>query len=72
MSNYEECYQESMKVLTKRITDTKIIPTEKEWNELAMKNNYLTALSIGYISGVKFPELCKKIYKKIRKEEMKK
>ncbi len=46
--------------MTKYITDTRIIPTEKEWNKIAVKNNYLTGPSISYASGIKFPELCKK------------
>ena len=72
MANYEEYYKESIEVLTKYITENKIVPTEKEWNKIAIKNNYLTSPTIGYISGVKFLELCKKIYKEMRKEEKKK
>ena len=53
MSNYEEYYKESIEVLTKYITKTKIIPTEKDWNKIAVKNNYLTGPSIGYIAGIK-------------------
>ncbi len=72
MANYEEYYKESIEVLTKYITGTKIIPTEKEWNKIAIENNYLTSPTLGYVSGMSFPELCKKIYKEMRKEEKKK
>lgn len=72
MSNYEEYYKESIEVLTKYIIKTKIIPTEKEWNKIAINDNYLTTPTISYISGMKFPELCKKIYKEVKKGEMKK
>ena len=62
MADYEKYYKESIEVLTKYITDTRIIPTEKEWNKIAVKNNYLTGPSISYASGIKFPELCKEIF----------
>ena len=72
MASYEENYKKSIEVLTKYIKETKIIPTEKEWNTIAIRDNYLTTPTIGYISGIKFPELCKKIYKEVRKGETKK
>ena len=37
MADYEKYYKESIEVLTKYITDTRIIPTEKEWNKIAVK-----------------------------------
>lgn len=69
MTNYEEYYKESLEVLTKYITNTRIIPTEKEWNKIAIEKNYLTGPSISYVSGIKFPELCKKIYKKTKQKK---
>ena len=54
--------------MTKYITENRIIPTEKEWNSFAIKNNYLTGPSISYASGTKFPELCKKIYKEAKQK----
>lgn len=71
MADYEKYYKESIEVLTKYITDTRIIPTEKEWNRIAVKNNYLTGPSISYASGIKFPELCKKIYKETKQKKEK-
>ena len=62
MADYEKYYKESIEVLTKYITDTRIIPTEKEWNKIAV---------ISYASGIKFPELCKKIYKETKQKKEK-
>lgn len=69
MTNFEKTYKQSVEILTKYITDNKIIPTEKEWNKVAAQNNYLTSPTMGFISGIKFPDLCKKIYKKMLKKE---
>lgn len=71
MINYEKYYEESIEVLTKYITENRIIPTEKEWNSFAIKNNYLTGPSISYAAGIKFPELCKKIYKETKQKKEK-
>ena len=71
MTDYEKYYKESIEVLTKYITETRIIPTEKDWNKIAVKKNYLTGPTIGYIAGIKFPELCKKIYKETKQKKEK-
>ena len=71
MVDYEKYYEESIEVLTKYIVETRIIPTEKEWNNIAVKNNYLTGPSISYAAGIKFPELCKKIYKETKQKKEK-
>ena len=36
---------------------------------MAINQNYLTSQSLGYLSGIKFPELCKKIYKQTQKRK---
>lgn len=72
MANYEEYYHKSMEALTKHIEQTRTIPTEKIWNQIAIKNDYLTSQSIGYLSGTKFPDLCKKIYKQTNKKKKEK
>lgn len=71
MTEYEKCYEESIEVLTNYIANTRIIPTEKEWNKIAIEKNYLTSPSISYTSGIKFPELCRKIYKETKQKKEK-
>ena len=68
MANYEQYYQKSIEVLTELIKGKKEIPTEKAWNKIAGKDGYLTSQSMAYISQMKFPELCKKIYKEIQQQ----
>ena len=69
MANYEQYYEKSLKELTKYIENNKTIPTEKVWNDMAFESNYLTSQTLGYMAGLKFPELCKKIYKQIQKKK---
>ena len=69
MLDSKQVYQKSIEVLTKHIFDANTIPTEREWNKMAVEGSYLTTPSISYISGESFPELCKKIYKQLKKEK---
>ncbi len=70
MANYEQYYQESIEALTQYIKENKLIPTEKVWNKVASAKNLLTSQSLGYLSGIKFSDLCKDIYKNYKKEKM--
>lgn len=68
MANCEQYYQKSIEALTALIEEKKEIPTEKVWNKLAGEENYLTSQSLGFIAQMKFPELCKKIYKEVQRK----
>lgn len=57
-------YEKSLKALEKYIKKTKTRPNEKNWNKLAVQNGYLSSESIGYICGIGFNKLCRKIIKK--------
>jgi|GEM_PF-2826874 hypothetical protein len=50
-------YQKSLQLIKKMPR----ILSKKEWNELALQNNVLTAESLRYISNKNFNELCKKV-----------
>lgn len=69
MSNNEQYYKNSIEALTQYIQKTKIIPTEKMWNKKAVEENLLTSQTLGYLSGVKFPDLCKTIYKQMQNKK---
>ena len=69
MSDYNEFYEKSMKALTEYIENNKEIPTEKVWNRLAVEEYYLSSQTIGYLTGIKFPDLCKKLYKEAQKKK---
>ena len=72
MTDYKLYYEQSMAELERYIQENEI-PTEKEWNKMAVNKDLLSGPTLAYLSGEKFPELCKKIYKDIRrkKKEMK-
>lgn len=72
MTDYEQYYQESLSELTQLIQEKREIPTEKAWNRLAAEKGYLTSQSLGFIAQLKFPELCKKIYKETQKNQKEK
>ena len=69
MLDSKQVYQKSIEVLTKHIFDAKTIPTEREWNKMAVEGSYLTTPSISYISGESFPELCKKNIQTVKKRK---
>ncbi len=69
MSNNEQYYKNSIESLKQYIKETKIIPTEKMWNKKAIEEGLLTSQSLGYLSGTKFPDLCKTIYKQMQNKK---
>lgn len=34
-----------------------------------MEQDYLSSQTIGYLTGIKFPDLCKKLYKEAQKKK---
>lgn len=57
-------YEISLKELERYIKTTRTRPNEKTWNRFAVQNGYLSSESIGYICGIGFNKLCRKIIKK--------
>lgn len=53
----KKLYQKSLQL----IKNMPRILSKKEWNELALQNNVLTAESLRYISKRNFYELCKEV-----------
>lgn len=60
-------YHITIEALEKYIKENKKRPNEKEWNKYAIKNNYLSSESIGYMCGIGFNKLCRKLIKEIKK-----
>lgn len=58
-------YEKSIEFLKKYIQLTEQNPSESKWNEYAIKEKYLSSKSMGYISGIGFNKLCRKIRKEI-------
>lgn len=57
-------YEISLKELERYIKTTRTRPNEKTWNRYAVQNGYLSSESIGYICGIGFNKLCRKIIKR--------
>lgn len=57
-------YEISLKELERYIKTTRTRPNEKTWNRFAVQNGYLSSESIGYICGIGFNKLCRRIIKK--------
>ena len=64
----EEIYEKSIAELKKYMKDTNKRPSEKKWCEYAVKNRLLSSQSMGYICGIGFNKLCRKVIKEIHKE----
>lgn len=59
-------YNNSFNALVKYIKVNEINPSENRWNKYAIKNNYLSSQSMGYIYGNGFNKLCKEIRKELK------
>lgn len=70
LNNYNELivtYHLTIDALKKYIKENNKRPNEKQWNRFAIENNYLSSESIGYMCGIGFNKLCRKIIKEIKK-----
>ena len=57
-------YEESMDALREYIKRTHTIPNETEWNHYALENGYFSSKTIGYLYGLGFNKICRKLMKK--------
>ena len=70
LNNYNEMivmYYITIEALKKYIKKNKKRPNEKEWNRYAIENHCLCSESIGYLCGIGFNKLCRKLIKEIKK-----
>ncbi len=54
-------YNESITALKEYMMQDFQNPTEKDWNNYAIKNGYLTSKTLGYLSEIGFNSMCRKI-----------
>lgn len=62
-------YEESMNALVQYMRNDEKNPSEKQWNRYAICYEYLSSKTMGYLSGIGFNTLCRKLRKKINKEK---
>lgn len=63
-------YNNSFNALIEYIKLNECNPSETKWNRYAVKNNYLSSQTMGYIYGNGFNRLCKEIRKELKDLEL--
>jgi len=58
-------YNQSIDALIEYIKNSEINPSEARWNQYAIKYGYLSSQSMGYLDGIGFNKLCKRIRKEL-------
>lgn len=66
-NSIQSYYNNSFNALSKYIQINECNPSEPRWNKYAIKNNYLSSKTMGYIYGDGFNRLCKEIKKELKK-----
>ena len=61
-------YYKTIEALEKYIKTTGKRPNERTWNRYAIKNDYLSSETIGYICGIGFNKLCRNLIKNKNKK----
>ena len=61
-----QIYQETMQALISYIKTNETNPNEKKWNRIAIEKGLLSSKSMGYLEGIGFNKLCKKLRKEIK------
>lgn len=65
----KDCYKNSMEALIEYMNENEKNPSEKQWNQYATCQKYLSGKTIGYLSGMGFNTLCRKLRKEINKKK---
>jgi len=71
VNRMNEIYTISMEKLKEYLEANKGMPSEKEWNRFAVKNELLSSKTISFLSGMGFNTLCRKMMKQITHEKKK-
>lgn len=62
-------YEESIYALIQYMKNNDKNPSEKRWDKKAIDEKYLSSKTIGYLSGMGFNKLCRKLRKQINKNK---
>lgn len=62
-------YDKTVDVLTKYMEENEKNPTEKLWDEIAIREKCLSSKTLGFVSGIGFNKLCRNLRKKINKSK---
>ena len=62
-------YDETIYALIQYMKNNEKNPSEKKWDEVARKEEYLSSKTIGYVSGIGFNKLCRNLRKEINRSK---
>ena len=65
----KDYYVESMNALISYMENNEMNPSESRWNKYAICKKYLSSKTLGYLSGIGFNTLCRKIRKELNKKK---
>lgn len=68
----ENYYEESMNALVYYMENNEINPNEDRWNKYAINQKYLSSKTLGYLSGMGFNTLCRKMRKELNRKKRQK
>lgn len=65
----KDYYTESLNALIEYMKKYEKNPNEKQWDNYAIQNEYLSSKTMGYLSEIGFNTLCRNLRKQINKEK---
>ena len=65
----KDYYTESLNALIEYMKKYEKNPNEKQWDNYAIQNKYLSSKTMGYLSEIGFNTLCRNLRKQINKEK---
>ena len=65
----ENYYEKSIYSLIQYMKINEQNPSENKWDNIAVKNKYLSSKTMGYLSAIGFNKLCRKLRKAINRNK---
>lgn len=63
----KDYYKETLDALIQYMENNEKNPSENRWDKYAIDKKYLSSKTMGYLSGIGFNTLCRKLRKEINK-----
>lgn len=65
-------YEESIYALTEYMKENEQNPSENKWDNYVLDKKYLSSKTIGFLSGIGFNNLCRKMRKELNRKKRQK
>ena len=69
MNDEKDYYRESMNALISYMKNNEQNPSEDRWDKYAIIEKHLSSKTLGYLSGIGFNTLCRKLRKEINRNK---